>query len=103
MAALGKFTTAGIVTFKDKSAMWDFIMDHKGQKFPHFGDPRAIWFSIEKTNKERFNGAKIAAMVKSLVTHLMETGKLEHATAKKEHRRGLRPSDHRLQVAGGGN
>ena len=83
MAALGKFTTAGKVTFKDKGAMWDFIMDHKGQKFAHLGDPRAIWFSIEKTNKERFNGAKISVMVKSLVTHLMETGKVEHATAKK--------------------
>jgi hypothetical protein len=56
--ALGKFSTAGKVVFKDKSAMWDFIHSHKGQKFPHLGDPRAIWFSIENTNTERYSGKR---------------------------------------------
>ena len=49
--ALGKFAIAGKMTFTDNDFMWAFIKANKNVKFKHEGEPRAIWFSIEKRKK----------------------------------------------------
>ena len=62
--------------------MWSFIRAHRGRKFPYLDQPSALWFSIEKTDEERENSKKVAMMVRALVTHLIEVGKVEPEKAK---------------------
>ena len=72
-----------IQTFTDNGMMWAFIKADKNVKFKHEGEPRAIWFSIEKTAEERRASGKVSLTVRALVNHLTEVGKLEHDIAKK--------------------
>ena len=82
ITSLGKYASCGKVTFSDKEFMWSFIKAHKGRKFPYLDQPSAQWFSIEKTDEERENSKKVAMMVRALVTHLIEVGKIEPEKAK---------------------
>ena len=82
ITSLGKYASCGKVTFSDKEFMWSFIKAHKGRKFPYLDQPSALWFSIEKTDEERENSKKVAMMVRALVTHLIEVGKVEPEKAK---------------------
>ncbi len=63
--------------------MWTFIKASTGVKFTHEGEPRAIWLSIVKTAEERRAAGKVSLIVRGLVKHLNELGKLEHDIAKK--------------------
>ncbi len=62
--ALGKFGVAGKVTFETNDLMWAFSKAHKGVKFEHNGNARAIWYSIEKTTEERQGAAKLSAIIR---------------------------------------
>ena len=62
--------------FTDKDKMWTFIKANKGVKFPCLGLERALWFSIEKTFDERSTAGKVGAMVRALVTYLIDTANM---------------------------
>ena len=62
--------------------MWGFIKAHKGMRFTYLGQPRALWFSIEKSDGERDDSRKVAVMVRALVGHLVEVGKAEPEKAR---------------------
>ena len=81
ITSLGKFASVGKVAFKDKNMMWDFIKAHKGERFPNLGDARALWFSIEKTEEERTVARKVGIMVRALVGHLIDVGKIDPCLA----------------------
>ena len=82
ITSLGKYASCGKVTFKDKELMWDFIRAHKGMKFPYRGQQRALWFSIERTDGQREDARKVALMVRALVGHLVDVGKVEPEVAR---------------------
>jgi hypothetical protein len=81
--ALGKFGIAGKVTFETNDLMWAFIKAHKGVKFAHNGNERAIWYSIEKTTEERQGAAKMSAIIRGLVKHLVEVNGKDETTARR--------------------
>jgi hypothetical protein len=91
--SLGKFGIAGKVTFETNDLMWAFIKAHKGVKFEHNGNHRAIWYSIEKTTEERRAAAKMSAIIRGLVKHLVEIGGKDETTARRiidsDYKRGI--------------
>ncbi len=81
--ALGKCGIAGKVTFETNDLMWAFIKAHTGVKFAHNGNERAIWYSIEKTTEERQGAAKMSAIIRGLVRHLVEVSGKDETTARR--------------------
>jgi hypothetical protein len=63
--------------------MWAFIKAHKGVKFEHNGNARAIWYSIEKTTEERQGAAKMSAIIRGLVKHLVDVHGKDETTARR--------------------
>ena len=56
---------------------------HRGVMFDYLGEPRQLWFSIEKTNDERAVAKKVAAMVRALVSHLTDVAHIGPVIAKR--------------------
>ena len=71
--ALGKYGNSGRVNFKDNTFMWVFIKAHAGgKKFVFEGAKDTIWFSIEKTEKERLVAKKTGYLCRTLVDRIKE-------------------------------
>ncbi len=87
----------------NNNMLWAFILGNKGVRIDYGQDPRAIWFTIEKTLQPRMIAKKIGNMVRALISCLVENGKAE-AEAKKhidgDYQKGniyLRPEDIRFK------
>jgi hypothetical protein len=78
--AMGRYATCGRIEFKGNFAMWIFIKQHKGTRFPFDGKTNALWFSVEKTDYERLRAAKLSAILQRLVDFYME----KHCKTKPE-------------------
>ena len=61
------------VCFEDNNAMWAFIKGNKRKKFDFDGVKDALWFSVEKTDEERFKTAKVSYLINTVVTFLVDS------------------------------